>query len=398
MKKKVSVGFLIGAIVLAVLLTFNLTYVIVWHAFSGRINNLALRELTHSKLTEIGTYVDEFFIGRTDDQKTIDGICDGYVKSLSDLSSYYLNREEVQSRRTAQDNGYASIGIVSCYDERNAGIQILHMFEGSTAAQEGLVVLDTIVAVNGRSVASVGYENALDMLRGAEGTEVEVTVLREATGERFSLILRRGAVVTDPVFEYDMLDEEIGYIAIPNFVEGTARLFSEIYAKMHSEGMQKLILDLRFNPGGYMEEMTDIADLFLSEGETIYQERDYAGMRNPVYAHGSAEQIPLVVLMNRYTAGGAEFFAAALAENEHATLVGGRTAGMGYAQSSMELSDGAQLVLSTSEYLTARGNSLQGTGLAPDVEADLDIAAIYTILTQEDVQDAQLEVAKGLLQ
>lgn len=397
MKKKVSVGFLIGAIVLAVLLTFNLTYVIVWHSFSGRINNLAIRELTYSKLTEIGTYVDEFFIGKADDQKKTDGICEGYVKSLSDLSSYYLSKDEVQSRRSAQDNGYTSIGIISCYDERNAGIQILHMFEGSTAAEKGLAVLDSIVAVDGMSVAAVGYESALEMLRGEEGTEVAVTVLREATGERFSVILRRGAVVTDPVLDQSMLDEQIGYIAIPNFVEGTGRLFGEVYQSMRDEGMQKLILDLRFNPGGYMDEMAAIADMFLLEGETIYQERDYADVCNSISAHGGAEQIPIIVLIDRYTSGGAEFFAAALAENGRATLVGGRTAGMGYAQSSIDLSDGSQLILSTSEYLTSQGKSLQGTGLSPDVEAELDITAIYALLTQEDAQDDQLEVAKGLL-
>ncbi|MBQ1504482.1 MAG: PDZ domain-containing protein [Oscillospiraceae bacterium] len=393
MKKNVSIGYLIGAVVLAVVLTFNITYVIVWHAFSGRINNLAARELTYSKLAEISTYMDKFYIGRYDEKKLLESTSGGYVKALEDLSSYYLTKEEVYSRRMGADHGYTSIGILSCYDAENGGIRILRMLEGSPALQQGLAVLDSIVTIDGVPVASIGYEAALEKLRGEEGTEVAVTVLREATGERFHVVLRRGAVVTDAFVDSRLLDGRIGYIQIPNFSEGITEAFTAALHSLQAQGMEKLVIDLRFNPGGYMDEMCAVAEQFLSEGQTIYQERDHSGAVEAYRAHGTAEDLPIAVLMDSYTAGGAEFFAAALKENGRAVLVGSKTAGMGYAQSSIELSDGSELVLSTSEYLTAGGKSLHGVGLAPDIEAQADIARLYAVLTQEDAADEQLEEA-----
>ena len=176
MKKKVNVGFMAGVLVLAVILTFNVTYVLVWHSFSDRIQNLSAREASFSKISEICAYIDEFFIGEYDEKKLLEGISDGYVGALGDFSSYYLTKEEAQALLSGADSGYTGIGIISSYDQDNAGIRILQMPEGSSAQEHGLEVLDCIVAVDGMPVNTVGYESALEMIRGEEGTEVALTV------------------------------------------------------------------------------------------------------------------------------------------------------------------------------------------------------------------------------
>jgi carboxyl-terminal processing protease len=397
MKKKVNVGFMAGVLVLAVILTFNVTYVLVWHSFSDRIQNLSAREASFSKISEICAYIDEFFIGEYDEKKLLEGISDGYVGALGDFSSYYLTKEEAQALLSGADSGYTGIGIISSYDQDNAGIRILQMPEGSSAQEHGLEVLDCIVAVDGMPVNTVGYESALEMIRGEEGTEVALTVYRQITGERFNVIVRRGAVVTQQAIACRMLDDVTGYIRLDNFDEGVDAAFSAAYADLRNQGMERLVLDLRMNPGGYMEQVCAIADQFLEKGQIIYKERDYSGNVVVHYAAEGAETIDIAVLINEFTAGGAEYFAAALAENGRAKVVGSVSAGVGYAQSSIELSDGSVLVLSTTEYLTAKGNSLQGTGYAPDVEQVMDIDELYEVLTLTDPADRQLDAACAAL-
>ena len=397
MKKKVNVGFMIGVLVLAVILTFNVTYVLVWHVFSDRIQNLSAREAAFSKISEICAYIDEFFIGEYDEKTLLEGISDGYIGALGDYSSYYLTKEEAQARLSGADSGYTGIGIVSSYDRENAGIRILQMPEGSSAQEHGLAVLDCIVAVDGMPVNTVGYESALEMIRGEEGTEVALTVYRQTTGERFNVIVRRGAVVTEQTLVCRMLDDVTGYIKLDNFDEGVDAVFSIVYADLRNRGMERLVLDLRMNPGGYMEQVCAIADLFLEKGKVIYKERDYSGSVEVHYAEEGAETVEIVLLINEFTAGGAEYFAAALAENGRAQVVGSTSAGIGYAQSSIELSDGSVLMLSTTEYLTAKGNSLQGIGYTPKIQMQIDIDELYEVLTLTDPADRQLDAAYAAL-
>jgi len=397
MRKKVNVGYMIGAIVLAVILTFNITYVIVWNAFGDRISNLAAREATFSKISEISAYIDEFYIGEYDEKTLIEGIANGYLGALDDISSYYLTKEEAQARLSGVDSDYTGIGIVTCYDEENHGIMILKMPEGSSAQEHGLKLLDSIIAVDGVEVAKIGYESALEKIRGEEGTEVALTVYRQVTGERFNAIVRRGAIMTELFVPAKMLTETIGYLRLDNFDLGIADVFAAAYADLRNQGMESLVLDLRMNPGGYMDEMVKIADLFLDEETTIYKELDYSGNAAAFYASAGAETIPIVVLTNGFTAGGAEYFAAALVENGRASSVGAITAGIAYAQSSIELSDGSMLVLSTTEYLTPLGNSLKDIGFHPETLIPIDIDELYEVITLTDPIDRQLETAIEIL-
>ncbi len=398
MKKKVNLGFAIGVLILSMVLMFNISYVFVWHIFSDRIRNLSEREAAFSKLSEICAYVDEYFIGEYDESALLEGISDGYVGALDDFSSYYLTKDEAQARHSEANSSYTGIGIIGSYDSENAGIRILQLPEGSSAKEHGLEVLDCIVAVDGVLVNTIGYESALEMIRGEEGTEVALTIYRQITGERFNVIVRRGAVITEQTLTYQMLNDSVGYIKLDNFDEGIDEAFINSYTDLCNQGMESLVLDLRMNPGGYMDQMVSIADLFLDEGQIIYKERDYTGAVKVYYAQEGAQQIEIALLINEFTAGSAEYFAAALAENGCAWVVGSTSAGMGYAQSSIELSDGSELVLSTSEYLTAKGNSLQGIGYTPDVQMQIDIDELYEVLTLTDPSDRQLDAACTVLQ
>ena len=393
MKKKYSTGFLIGAIVLAVILTFNLTYVIVWHLFSDRINNLTQREAVFNTLPEISTYIDEYYVGEYDRSKLIDGASNGYVDALGDAASYYLSREEAFSRLSPADSNYTGIGIVCSYDKKAGGILILDMYEGSSAQDEGLQVLDCITSVDGVPVTMDNYESTLEMIRGEEGTDVSLTVFRQMTGERFNCIVRRGAAVTATGLENRMLSDDTGYIRLDNFDIGVSGQFRTAYDKLISKGMKKLVIDLRMNPGGYMDEMLAIADMFLSDGECVYKLMDYSEEIEEFMATEDCESIPLALVINQYTSGSAEYFAAALSENKNAAVAGQTSSGTAYAQSSIELSDGSILVLSTAQYLTPRDESLQDKGFTPEIEVSIDIDELYTELTDREADDRQLEAA-----
>lgn len=393
MKKKISVKFLIGAIVLAVILTFDLTYLIVWNAFSDRIDNLAEREANYTKMSEISSYINEYYIGQYDERDLLDGIGRGYTSSLGDAFSYYMPSEEARSHLSTADSKYTGIGIVSCYDEDNKGILILSMPEGSSAKENHLDFLDCITAVDGVPVSVCGYENALEKIRGEEGTDVVLSVYRQYTDEQFDAIVRRGAVVASPGASGRMIDENIGYIRLDDFDEGISKHFIKTYNELMEKGMTGLVIDLRMNPGGYMDEMMEIADFFLDDGKCVYQQIDYDDKIEAFYASSDSETVPMCVLINRYTLGSAEYLASALSENGRAKVIGENSAGVAYAQSSIELSDGSLLVLSTSEYLTPEGKSILNTGYAPDIKIETDFDDIYRNITLTDPDDKPLETA-----
>ena len=193
-----------------------------------------------------------------------------------------------------------------------------------------------------------------------------------------------------------MLSNHIGYIDVDNFDRGTDTLFLAALAELKERGMQSLIIDLRMNPGGYMDVMTNMADPLMRKS-VIYSQRHSGGEVTEVQASEDALGLPIVVLVNEYTVGAGEYFAAALQSSGDAKLVGAVTAGFGYAQSRIGLSDGSAMVLSSIEYYTPDGTSVQKMGVTPDRKVAMSVRELYDLLVLQKGEDLQLNAAIELL-
>lgn len=397
MNRKIPVSMLIGLVMLAAVAAFNVSYVVIWNAFNDRLATLNAREAAFIKLSEIAAYVDEYYVEEYDPESLLDGAAEGYVRALPDESSYYISSDEVSVRESADENGFTGIGIIGCQNRKYSGICVLDMYEGSTAAEFGIERFDVITKVDGESVSHLSYEGAMERIRGEEGTSVELTVYRERTDETLTLHVRRGAVISERSFVYRMLDGKIGYIDVDNFDTGTDVLFLSALEELKEQGMTSLIIDVRMNPGGYMDVMTNMVDPLMPEG-VIYSQRHGGGEATNVYSDEEALELPIVLLVNEYTSGAGEYFAAALQASGSATVIGSTTAGFGYAQSQIELSDGSAMVLSSIEYYTPEREPLQETGVVPDHRVSMSVDALYDLLENHRGEDIQLNAAVEFLE
>ena len=268
--------------------------------------------------------------------------------------------------------------------------------KNETAMLQGIrenSVLNTVTVDSGKEMTAAEVRN---LVRGEEGTYVSLTVLRR--GERVTLSVERRQVQT-VVASGRMLSGDIGLVTIENF---DARCAEEAIAAIDgllAQGAEKLIFDVRNNPGGYAKELVKVLDYLLPEGE-LFRTVDYAGKEKVDYSDADCLNIPMAVLVNGDSYSAAEFFAAALSEYGVADVVGEKTCGKGYFQNTMRLSDGSAVGLSVGKYFTPKGVSLAGVGITPDVVVPVDeetaAAIYYDQLEPED--DPQIQAALELLE
>ena len=263
-------------------------------------------------------------------------------------------------------NIWAGLGTITV-EEGTEGFSIIVVNENGPAAEAGLQVGDVIIAVEGTSTIGMEASGARDLVRGKEGTQVQITVLRDGQEQTFSVTRRE---VKTPVAEYEMLEEGIGLVSIVNFDSRCAEETVAAIETLLDQGAEKLIFDVRNNPGGYARELVKVLDYLLPEGE-LFRTVDYAGKENVDMSDADCLDIPMAVLVNGDSYSAAEFFAAAIADYDAAVVVGEKTSGKGHFQYTYELNDGSAVALSVGKYYTPGGVSLEGVGITPDVEVSV---------------------------
>lgn len=348
-----------------------------------------------SKLEQLEDLILTRFIGNAESERLQDAAAAGMIESLDDRWSYYMSRSEFQSHIETANNAYVGIGITISVEEGVDGFMIQAVNENGPAADAGLLVGDVIVAVEGTSTIGMEASGARDLVRGKEGTQVQITIRRD--GQELTIPVTRQEVKT-PVAEYEMLDGGIGLVTIVNF---DSRCTEETLAAIEAllaEGAQKLIFDVRNNPGGYARELVKVLDYLLPEGE-LFRTVDYAGKENVDISDADHLDIPMAVLVNADSYSAAEFFAAAMAEYDAAIVVGEKTSGKGHFQYTYELSDGSAVALSVGKYYTPGGISLEGVGITPDVEVSVteEQAAMIYYGTLDPAEDPQIQAAAEAL-
>lgn len=374
-----------------------LSYVLVAVIASGTstIYFMSSQAAGMSKLEELNLLLNQCYIGEVDQSELEDAAAAGMVSALGDEWSYYMSSDEYLAYQDTMANSYVGIGVTVRAREDNQGIDIIEVIEGSPAREAGMQVGDRLVGVNGDSVIGIDLNDVATLLRGEEGTSVKVTVYRGEETLDFTLVRRRFETV---VASGKMLEGNIGLIKIKNFENRAAEETIAAIEDLIEQGAEAIIFDVRNNPGGYKHELVKLLDYLLPEGE-IFRAVDYTGKEEVDYSDASCLDIPMAVLVNLQSYSAAEFFAAALDYYDAAVIVGEKTYGKGYFQTSFQLRDGSAVNLSIGKYFTPDGKSLAGVGLTPDLEIPMDEEMLKSLLmgTLDASEDPHMQAAINAL-
>lgn len=375
-------------------LTRIVSYILVATLASGVTFFICLGERAkgQTKLEQLEELIFTCFIGDADKTAMEDAAADAMVNALGDRWSYYIPASEYAAHVEKMNNAYVGIGVTVTDLEDNTGIRVIQVEPDSPALEAGLIPEDVIIEVEGQAVSAIGVDAAKDLIRGEEGTQVSLGVLRN--GERINVSVTRKTIQT-VVATGQMLDGNIGLVTIVNF---DSRCASETIARIEelvSRGATALIFDVRNNPGGYKTELVNLLDYLLPEGE-LFRSESYTGQQTVDSSDKDCLEMPMAVIVNGGSYSAAEFFAAALEEYDWAVVVGEQTSGKGYFQNTFQLNDGSAVGLSVGKYYTPKGVSLAEVGgLKPGVNVDVDqetAALIYAGLL-EPKDDPQIQAA-----
>ena len=347
--------------------------------------------LRPSKLEQLESLIQEKFIEEADTEKLEDAAAEAMIKATGDRWSYYIPASEYEAYREQSENAYVGVGMTIQATEDGSGFLIIDVVPGGPAEEAGLQVMDLLIRVMDTDIRELTAAEVRNLVKGQEDTYVSLTIIRQGTHENILVQRRR---VETPVATYEMLDDNVGLVTIENFDERCAEESIEAIETLLKNGAQKLIFDVRHNPGGFADELVDLLDYLLPEGE-LFRTVRYDGQEHVDESDPDCLEIPMAVLVNASSYSAAEFFAAALREYEAAVVVGEQTVGKGYFQTTYQLSDGSAVSLSIGKYFTPKGISLAETGVTPDVavpvEEEVAAGIYYGIVTPEE--DPQIQAA-----
>lgn len=348
---------------------------------------------TAAKLLTLESMIDKYYYKADEltQEQLADGLYKGLMEALDDPYSVYYTEEETQKRNDSIEGSYSGIGAYVSADTESGYPKIAGVISGAPAEEAGLQENDLLCKADGESLKDMDLDLAVSMIRGESGTAVTLTILRD--GEEMELEVVRGEVESRTVAS-EMLEDDIGYLYISNFTNSTPAQFEEQLAQLQEQGMKGLVLDLRGNPGGTVESVTEIAEYLIPEGLVFYMQYP-DGSRKDYSVDGSNYiQLPIAVLVNNNSASASEILASSIQESGAGTVIGTQTYGKGVVQTMYPLRDKTAVKLTVSEYFTRNGNSINGVGVTPDrvVEYDEDS------YNEEKNLDNQMEEAIRVLQ
>lgn len=400
-------GLIIGFLVTLLLMALVILGVILFGNFNGLFlgtsENKELEELLEDndlvdeqmlrKLSAIEEVIDTYYYKDDLDETVLsEGIYRGILDAVGDPYTCYFSEEELKDMLEGSEGVYYGIGAYVTLDQTGMYPMITAPIAGSPAEEADLRPGDIIYEINGEPTYGKTLDSAVSLMRGKEGTEVEVTILRSTENDYIHVTLVRRRVES-PTVTYEMLEDNIGYIQITQFSEVTVDQFADAMASVRASGMEGLIIDLRANPGGSLTSVIGIGRMLLPKGLIMYTEDKY-GNRDEYKCDGKREfDKPMVVLVDGNSASASEVLAGAIKDYELGTLVGTTTFGKGIVQTILPLKDGSGIKITTSSYYSPKGTNIHGTGIEPDVVCEFDSEAYYG----EEQFDNQLDRAKEVL-
>ena len=387
--KEYAAGVLTGVLVVA-LAAGGVKFV------QQRQYNGVLSDSSHvQKIEYLEKMIDQEYLGEVDNAELAEGIYAGLVYGLGDVYSRYYTADEYAQETASTDGAYAGIGV-SIQKNKNGGVQIAECYEGGPGAEAGLQTGDVITAINDTDVTDMELSDVVSLIRENKDNTIVLTVFRENEEKSREISVDVTDVELPSVFG-EMLDKKTGYIQITQFTGVTPQQYKDMFAELKDKGMERLVIDLRDNPGGLLTSVCDILREILPEGLIVYTEDKY-GNREEETCDGKHQlDMPLAVLVNENSASASEIFAGAVQAHEVGTIVGTTTYGKGVVQELRQLSDGSAVKLTVSNYYTPNGNSINKVGIKPDVEVKL----ASELLNKDEItheEDNQLQKALDVIE
>ncbi len=322
------------------------------------------------------------YFAKIDEEKLIDGAINGMIDSLDDPYSDYMDKKEAKSFDDSISSSFNGIGAE--IQEQDGYIMVVSPIKDSPAEKAGLKPNDKIMRVDGKSIQGMSANEAVLLIRGEKGSTVKLTIQRPGIEEITDVSIVRDTIPLETVYG-EMLEDGIAKVQITSFSSNTTKELIVKLDELKNQGMKGLVLDLRQNPGGLLEEAISISSLFLPNNEVILQIEDRNGKRKAVTSTSTNDNpnVPLVVVIDKGSASASEILAAAVNESADVTLVGEKSFGKGTVQQARKFTDGSNLKLTTEKWLTPDGNWIHKKGITPDVEVALPPYAFLSMIDSE---------------
>ncbi len=347
------------------------------------------------KINEILNVIDTHYANKYDVKELEENMYRGLVDGLEDPYSVYMDKEVFEGFMQNTEGTYKGIGVVVTSDKNDNSLVIVTAFKGAPGEKAGLVAGDKIKKINGLDMKSTNLKDATDMIKGAAGTTVHLTIYRESENRDFDLdILREDVDI--PTVSHEMINNEIGYLKIATFDRVTYDQFMDAYNDLLKNGMKKMVIDLRNNPGGLLDTVIKITDQLVPEGIITYTE-DKDGKRRYANSDPQDINIPLVILVNGNSASASEVLTGAVKDYGVAKVVGTQTYGKGVVQNIYKLTDGSGVKVTIAKYYTPKGVCIDGKGIAPDYVVDVSEEEAFKVSSLGYDKDIQLQKAVEVL-
>ena len=399
-KKSYQVYRTIMIITLTAFITFLITTIVGYHYITngnGKLMLLGTDVADENIETLLQTYrelIDKYYLGEVNEEDLKEGAVRGYIEGLGDPYTEYISKEEMEEYMQDTLGNYVGIGIYMTTNTKNGHIVVLATMKGSPAENAGLKPGDEIIGVDGEDCTTKNSTEVSNKIKGEEGTTVKLEILRD--NQTLTFEVKRENIKVNPV-EGKVVNDNIGYIKFTSFDETTAEDFKTTYEQLASQNIQSLIIDLRNNGGGLVDQAVDIADYFLEKGQVVIYEVDKNGNEEAEMSENDPIiNMPVVILTNENTASASEILAGSLKDYGKATIVGTTTYGKGVIQQILSFKDGSGLKITTEEYQTPNHNKINKIGIEPDEVVELPDTVENELDVPED-QDTQLQKAIEIL-
>nr|WP_241663328.1 S41 family peptidase [Peribacillus simplex] len=350
----------------------------------------------HAEFEKLYTTYDEIkdnYYEEVDEEKLVDGAINGMIKSLDDPYSAYMDKKEASSFHESISSSFEGIGAE--IQEQDGKIMVVSPIKGSPAEKAGVKPNDIILSVDGKSVEGLSSSEAVLKIRGEKGTKVDLSISRAGESAPIELTIKRDTIPIETVYA-EMLDDGVAKIQVTSFSEHTVQELKTALEEMSKKDMKGLVLDLRGNPGGLLDQAIEMASLFIPNGEVVLQVEDRSGEKLVEKSKNDGElKIPVVVLIDDGSASASEIVAAAVSESADIPLIGVKSFGKGTVQTAEDFEDGSNFKYTAAKWLTPEGNWIHKKGIKPDITVKLpDYASLPYISPDKELKasDSSSEV------
>ena len=391
-------------VILTVFLTFILTTIYITNKYNinndgeqtitSMFDNLSSDDKLSKSLKYIKNILEKNYLRDIDEDKAIEGAIDGYVSSLGDPYTEYVPKDEMEEYTQNLMGNYVGIGIYMAQNTKDNTIVVLTPIKYSPAEEAGILPGDVIKKINDVEYTGEDMTSAANSVKGKEGTVVKLEIQRGQEIKTFEITRKK--ITTNPVIA-EKLENNIGYLEVTSFDEDTANNFKTKYEELKAQGITSLIIDLRNNGGGLVDEALQIADYIVPKGKELLVTVDKDGKEEVKKAEEDVLiDMPIIVLVNENSASSSEILAGALKDLQEATIVGKTTYGKGVIQQLLTLKNGAGLKVTVEEYYTPNRTKINGVGIEPNEKVELPESVENPLLLKRE-EDTQLQKAIEML-